>query len=140
MLSQVGEEAVVVRIRTRSQRDCAGRHDETDGDPPDDFRHFSCLLSMLSIRRPWPVGQGMYAHHPFPERDVRQTGTSGHKPTAARFSSTIRLRPIRDRATIDSELRLVAAVRGAIRDEGGPMLTTAPLDELLDERLAKPSV
>jgi hypothetical protein len=42
----------------------------------------------------------------------------------------------RDLDTIDSELRLVAAVRCVVRDEGGPMPTTAPMDELLDERLA----
>jgi hypothetical protein len=32
---------------------------------------------------------------------------------------------------IDSELRLPAAVRCAIRDEGGPMPATEPMDELL---------
>ena len=42
---------------------------------------------------------------------------------------------MRDRETINSELRLLAAVRRALRDEGGPMATTAPMDELLDERL-----
>ena len=43
---------------------------------------------------------------------------------------------MRDRETIDSELRLLSAVRRTIRYEGGPMPTTAPMDELLDERLA----
>ena len=42
-----------------------------------------------------------------------------------------------DRDSIDYELRLIAAVRRAVRDEGGPMPTTAPMDELLDERLAR---
>ena len=48
----------------------------------------------------------------------------------------LRFGTIRDREIIDSELRLLAAVRRTIRDEGGPMTTTAPMDELLDERLA----
>ena len=48
----------------------------------------------------------------------------------------LRSHPMRDREIIDSELRLLAAVRRTIRDEGGPMPTTAPMDELLDERLA----
>ena len=34
-------------------------------------------------------------------------------------------------------LGLLAAARRAIREEGGPMPTTAPMDELLDERLAQ---
>lgn len=37
---------------------------------------------------------------------------------------------MRDPDTIDAELRLIAAVRRAIRDEGGPMPTTASMDEL----------
>jgi hypothetical protein len=41
-----------------------------------------------------------------------------------------------DGDTIDSQLRLIAAVRRTIRDPGGPMPTTGPMDELLDERLA----
>ena len=43
---------------------------------------------------------------------------------------------MRARETIDRELRLLAAVRRAIRDDGGPMPTTAQMGELLDERLA----
>jgi hypothetical protein len=43
---------------------------------------------------------------------------------------------VRARETIDSELRLLAAVRRTIRDDGGPMPTTAQMGELLDERLA----
>ncbi|HUH70517.1 MAG TPA: hypothetical protein VLZ05_17645 [Mycobacterium sp.] len=46
------------------------------------------------------------------------------------------MKPARPRETIDSELRLLAAVRRAIRDGGGPMPTIAPIDELLDARLA----
>ena len=42
---------------------------------------------------------------------------------------------VRDWETIDSELRLLAAVRRTMREEGRPMPTTAPMDELLDERL-----
>jgi hypothetical protein len=37
---------------------------------------------------------------------------------------------VRDPDTIDSELRLITAVRRTIRDEGGPMPSTAPMDEL----------
>jgi hypothetical protein len=43
---------------------------------------------------------------------------------------------MRDRETIDSELRLVAVLRHAARERGGPLPSTAPMDELLDERLA----
>ena len=43
---------------------------------------------------------------------------------------------MRDREIIDSELRPVAVLRRTVRDEGGPMPSTAPMDELLDERLA----
>jgi hypothetical protein len=43
---------------------------------------------------------------------------------------------MRDIETIDSELRLVAALRRAARERAGPLPTTAPKDELLDERLA----
>jgi hypothetical protein len=43
---------------------------------------------------------------------------------------------MRDIETIDSELGLVAALRRAARERGGPLLSTAPMDELLDERLA----
>ncbi|WP_157933560.1 hypothetical protein [Mycobacteroides abscessus] len=43
---------------------------------------------------------------------------------------------MRDRDVIDSELRLVAAVRRTCAEFGGAMPTTALLDELLDERTA----
>ena len=43
---------------------------------------------------------------------------------------------MQDLEVIHSELRLLAAVRRTVRDEGGPMPSTAPTDELLDERLA----
>ena len=52
------------------------------------------------------------------------------------FRSTVGFGTMRDRAIIDSELRPLAAVRRAVRAEGGPMPSTAPMDELLDERLA----
>jgi hypothetical protein len=42
---------------------------------------------------------------------------------------------VRDREIIGSELRLLAAVRRTAREAGTPMPTTAPMDELLDERL-----
>ena len=38
--------------------------------------------------------------------------------------------------TIDSELRLLAALRRAARERGGPLPSTAPMDGLLNERLA----
>ena len=41
----------------------------------------------------------------------------------------------RDLDTIDSELRLLAAVRWSIREHGGE-LSSRLVDELLDERLA----
>lgn len=41
----------------------------------------------------------------------------------------------RDVEVIDAELRLLAAVRTALRADGGQP-TTAPADELLDERLS----
>jgi hypothetical protein len=41
----------------------------------------------------------------------------------------------RDRETIDSELRLLAAVRRSIREHGGEP-PSRHVDELLDERLA----
>ena len=43
---------------------------------------------------------------------------------------------MRDIETIDTELRLVPALRRAARERGGPQPSTAPMDELLDERLA----
>jgi hypothetical protein len=42
---------------------------------------------------------------------------------------------VRDPDTIDSELRLITAVRRSIRDEGGEP-SSRQVDELLDERLA----
>jgi hypothetical protein len=45
-------------------------------------------------------------------------------------------REMRDRKVVDSELRLVAAVRLAIRELGGPVPSSIAMDALLDERLA----
>lgn len=45
-------------------------------------------------------------------------------------------RRVRDRDVIDSELRLVAAVRRTCAEMDGSMPTTAVLDGLLDERNA----
>jgi hypothetical protein len=42
---------------------------------------------------------------------------------------------VRDIETIDSELRLLAAVRRSIREHGGEP-SSRQVDELLDERLA----
>jgi hypothetical protein len=39
---------------------------------------------------------------------------------------------MRDRETIDSELRLLAAVRWSIREHGGVLPAIGPVDELLD--------
>jgi hypothetical protein len=44
---------------------------------------------------------------------------------------------MRDLDTIDSELRLLAAVRWSIREHGGEP-SSRQVDELLDERLAHP--
>jgi hypothetical protein len=41
---------------------------------------------------------------------------------------------MRDIETNDSELRLVAALRGAARERGGPLPSIAVADALLDER------
>jgi hypothetical protein len=41
---------------------------------------------------------------------------------------------MRDLDSIDSELRLVAALRHAARERGGPMLAIDVADALLDER------
>jgi hypothetical protein len=41
---------------------------------------------------------------------------------------------MRDRETIDSELRLLAAVRGVCREQDGVLPSVGPVDELLDER------
>lgn len=43
---------------------------------------------------------------------------------------------MRDTEAIDSELRLVAAVRRVVREAGGPLPSIAPVDVLLDERQA----
>jgi hypothetical protein len=41
---------------------------------------------------------------------------------------------VRDIETIDSELRLVAALRRAARERGGPLPSIEVADALLDER------
>jgi hypothetical protein len=41
---------------------------------------------------------------------------------------------MRDRDTIDGDMRLLAVVKAAIRDEGGEA-SSRQVDELLDERL-----
>jgi hypothetical protein len=46
---------------------------------------------------------------------------------------------MRDIETIDSELRLLLAIRQMVRAEEGRPRSTARIDELLDERLAHPS-
>ena len=42
--------------------------------------------------------------------------------------------PIRDREVIDSELRLLAAVRRSVREHGAPQPTDGTMDEPLDAR------
>jgi hypothetical protein len=51
--------------------------------------------------------------------------------------ATFRLIDMRDRETIDSELRLIALRRQAVREQGG-QLSSRELDALLDERLGHP--
>ena len=46
----------------------------------------------------------------------------------------------RAREVIDSELRLVAAVRETCREAGGPLPDVAVADELLDERSASTAI
>ncbi len=41
---------------------------------------------------------------------------------------------VRDRGPIDSELRLVAALRGAARERSGPLPSIGVVGALLDER------
>jgi hypothetical protein len=41
---------------------------------------------------------------------------------------------MRDIRTVDSELRLMAVLRGAVRERGGPLRSIDVADELLDER------
>ena len=48
--------------------------------------------------------------------------------------ATVYLRPMRDIETIDSEMRLVAALRRAARERGGPLPSIDVADALLDER------
>ena len=43
---------------------------------------------------------------------------------------------MRDIESIDAELQLAVAFRRAAREQGGPLPSTALMDELLDERLA----
>jgi hypothetical protein len=52
----------------------------------------------------------------------------------ARGHPTNTLPTTRDRETIDAELRLVAALRRAARERGGPLPSMAEADALLDER------
>jgi hypothetical protein len=80
---------------------------------------------------------------------VARTGTVRGPPTLAARPATARAAPKgelrraaaagtlsvgRDRETIDSELRLLAAVRRSIREHGGKP-SSGQVDELLDERL-----
>jgi hypothetical protein len=47
----------------------------------------------------------------------------------------LRVGTMRDRETIDAELRLVAALRRAATERGGPLRSIDVADALLDERL-----
>jgi hypothetical protein len=51
----------------------------------------------------------------------------------ARCSTIPLSAPMRNRETIDAELRLLAAVRWSVREQGGQP-TSRQVDELLDER------
>ena len=72
----------------------------------------------------------------------RQSGGCRHTeqwcsqyPYKARNSVTRTYAPrMRDNGTIDSELRLVAALRSADREGGGPLPSIDAADALLDER------
>jgi len=46
----------------------------------------------------------------------------------------LRFGPMRDLEVIDSELRLLAAVRRVCREQDGILPSIGPVDELLDER------
>jgi hypothetical protein len=48
--------------------------------------------------------------------------------------SALRVASVRDRETIDSELRLLAGVRRVCHELGGSGPSIARVDELLDER------
>lgn len=45
------------------------------------------------------------------------------------------LRCMRDTETIDSELRLLVAIRRPVWEAEGPLSSTTHIDELLDERV-----
>jgi hypothetical protein len=49
-------------------------------------------------------------------------------------SRLVTIPDMRDRETIDSELRLLAAVRRVCREKDGRVPSIGPVDELLDER------
>jgi hypothetical protein len=60
-----------------------------------------------------------------PKTQMQNKSSSARGPTAPRM---------RDIETIDSELRLVAALRRAARERGGPLPSIDVADALLDER------
>jgi len=71
---------------------------------------------------------------------VLQYGKSGYSVAMRRKDVSVRgykAAParIRDLETIDTELHLVAALRYAARERGGPLPSIAVADALLDERL-----
>jgi hypothetical protein len=50
------------------------------------------------------------------------------------LSKSLTIAAVRDLETIDSELRLLAAVRRVCREQDGVLPPIGPVDELLDER------
>jgi hypothetical protein len=94
--------------------------------------------SQAECARPALARFGIPSGEPAP-RWIRGTG-AGHPTRALRWlarpGTTTALRHHqRDRETIDSELRLLGAVRRSIREHGGEP-SSRQVDELLDERLA----
>jgi hypothetical protein len=65
---------------------------------------------------------------------VANATPSPHLGELRRADPTRKLPAMRDFYTIDSELRLLAAVRWSIREHGGAP-SSRQVDELLDERL-----
>jgi hypothetical protein len=70
--------------------------------------------------------------HPLYYRPVRGRTTSIEQLALRAPALPLRFGTMRDRETIDSELRLLAAVRRSIREHGGEP-SSRQVDELLDE-------
>jgi hypothetical protein len=77
-----------------------------------------------------PSGTGFLLFGVLDVRDVSLLGPHTPRPSAAVGDNRV----VRDIEVIDSELRLVAAVRQAVTEMGGPTPAIAVADQLLDER------